>query len=110
MNNLPLFKKTFEYASAVIDLLEGMPKKYRFCIGESMLKSALNMFRSISYANRMRNDERVHHIDEFLAEYDISVALIRFANEKKILSIKQIAHLTELTHSIARQAKGWRNS
>ena len=108
--DLPLFKKTFEYASLIVDILEGMPKKYRFSIGENLLKSALSMFRHISHANRTRGDERIRHIDEFLAEYDTSIALVRLCNEKKILTVKQVANLTILVDSMGKQAKGWRRS
>lgn len=110
MHQLDIFKETFRYSSLVMNFLEGMPKKYRFTLGDAMFKSSLEMFRHISYANRTRGEERRRHLDEFLAEYDTSVALVRLANENKVLTIDQVAGLTLLIDSMGKQARAWQKS
>lgn len=107
MQHLDIFKDAFKYSSSVMNLLEGMPKKYRFTLGDAMFKSSLEMFRHISYANRKRGEERRRHLDEFLAEYDTSVALVRLANENRVFTIDQVAGLTLLIESMGRQARAW---
>lgn len=112
VQDLPIFRATYELVSLITDYTASFPKLYKFSIGSRMIDTALSLFEFIQLANRCGKDkgQRAKYLQSFLLKFELLKILIRICNEKKILSLKQTSRLAELTCSIGKQATAWKNS
>lgn len=108
--DLPIYKKTYELTSLLIDYVQEFPKQFKFSIGEKIIDTSLQLFEFISLANKSSEGEaRAKYLNQFLLKFEILKTLIRLCSEKKIISIKQTAAIAMLTTSISKQATAWKN-
>lgn len=104
---LNLYKETYRLLSIVDDFVHQFPKLYKHTLGSRMLDVGLELIMLVMEANMDKGNRR-RSLERFLIKFESLKVMIRLANEKKVISIKQASQLARLTASIGRQANGWK--
>lgn len=60
LNELPLYRDTFELTSVVTDYIDTFPKKYKFALGDKLLNTCLKLFDYLVEANIYHKDTDKH--------------------------------------------------
>lgn len=110
-SDLPIFRDTTDLVSYIVDVVEKFPKKYKFTLGDKLMNTSLALFEYIQLANRAgtNKESRAKYLSGFLIKFELLKVIIRICEEKKIVSLKQAAHLALLTTKISKQATAWKN-
>ena len=110
--SLPIFRKVQDLCSLMIDVQRDMQKQYKHSVGERMLDESLSLMKSIFAINRAEktSSERLTLMDGFVDGFDYLKSLVRIAEEKRVITIKQQSSIAVLMESINAQMTGWRRS
>lgn len=109
--DLPITRDTKKLRNLIISSVANFSKRFKYTLGENLVKSVLTMSKHIRRANEsMDKATRAKHIQEirFLIG-DIS-DLVDCAIEFQVMSTKQLAQFATIVDSIGKQATGWLNS
>lgn len=93
----------------ILDVVKDIPREYKFTVGDEMQRLSIQLLTGIQRAYMVKED-RVKHLKEFTANFEVLNTLIRTCGERKWISIKKHAQLAELTIDIGKQITGWKNS
>ena len=104
---LPVFRTVYELISIIYDYVSKFPRQYRYTIGEKLTNESLGLFIFISKANRDINKRSVY-LNEFLVKFEVIKTLIKLITEKRIICLKQAAHLAKFCVSIEKQITSWK--
>lgn len=107
LNELPLYRDTFELVSLVTDYVNDIPKKYKFSIGDKLLTTCLSLFDSLVKANINHKDKekQQYYMDEYLNTYLLVRTLTRLCAEKKLFTLKQTSNLALIFEPIERSLR-----
>lgn len=96
----------------ILDITPGFPRAYKFTIGSQMHGIAVRLISHVSAAYFTRNrEERVHHLEDFQADFEVMRTLVRIAGERRwIAGRSRHADIIELMDGIGRQVAGWKNA
>ena len=95
------FKDSFELLSIITDYLLTFPKVFKYTLGQKLQDAALDCFHCQFMENREKNyTKKKEYEEDFKNKFSYLRVLIRLCSEKKILSIKQIARLSEVIYRI----------
>ncbi len=84
--DLPIYKKTYELTSLLIDYVQDFPKQFKFSIGERIIDTSLQLFEFISLANKSSEGEaRVKYLNQFLLKF-----ILKEENKPNIIQINNI--------------------
>ena len=95
LNELPLYRDTYELNSAIVDIVETFPKKYKFTLGDRMVIVGMDLFTYLTkaHANRKNKDAHDQYMEEYINAYFMFRTIVRICIEKKIINIKQASRL-----------------
>lgn len=95
LNELPLYRDTFELVSVVTDYIDTFPKKYKYTIGDKLLTTCLNLFDCLVKANVHHAESKQHqkYMRMYINTYIMVRTLTRLCIEKKIITLKQTSRL-----------------
>ena len=95
------FKDSFELLSIITDYLLTFPKVYKYTLGQKLQDAALDCFHCQFIYNKEKDyTKKKEYEEDFKTKFSYLRVLIRLCSEKKILSIKQIARLSEIIYRI----------
>lgn len=95
LNELPLYRDTFELVSIVTDYIDTFPKKYKFTLGDKLLNTCITLFDCLVEANLYHEDTKHHQqcMNKYINVYLMVRTLTRLCIEKKIFTLKQASRL-----------------
>jgi len=104
LNELPLYRDTFELVSLVTDYIDEFPKKYKYTIGDKLLNTCLNLFDCLVKANVYHKDSKQHqkYMKMYINTYMMVRTLTRLCIEKKIITLKQTSRLALIFEPMVR--------
>ena len=105
---LPVYRDTYQLILKVYEVTGDFPKEYKYSLGQGMKRDALQLVRSIYWANK--SDKKKQHLEAFLDDFELLKLEIRLCTDMKVLSFKKQAELSALMDSIGKQITGWRNA
>lgn len=95
----------------ILNITVDFPRNYKFTLGSKMQEYAVESLNDISGAYLNRSLEiRIEYLTNFQTKFETLKTLIRIAGERKWISLKKFARLSELTTSIGKQSTAWRKS
>lgn len=95
------FKDSFELLSMITDDVLTFPKVYKHTLGQKLQNTALDCFHCQFMENRERSPTKKKEYEEdFKNKFSFLRVLIRLCAEKKVLSIKQLARISEVIYRI----------
>lgn len=95
----------------ILNITVDFPKNYKFTIGTKMQEYSIESLNDISgaYINKSLN-KRIDYLTNFQTKFETLKTLIRISGERKWISMKKFARISELTSSIGKQSTAWKNS
>lgn len=67
VKDLPIFRKTYELTSVIIDYVAEFPRVHKFTLGDKMVNVSLALFEYIQLANRCGKNKQARV--EYLCAY-----------------------------------------
>lgn len=105
-DTLPIFLETYKLLQEVYRITNLFPREHKFSLGQDMRQDTLALFRCIYQANH--KSDKVQHLEEFLAGFELLRLEFRLCADLNILSIKKLAHLSLMMDTIGKQATAWK--
>jgi len=107
-HTLPIYKDTYKLILLIFERTKNFSREYKYTLGQDLKRDGINLVRSIYRANRSKNKRE--HLEEFLDNFEILKLEIRLCTDLKLLSVKQLAEISQMLDIIGRQATAWKNS
>ena len=95
----------------LLNVTVDFPRNYKFTIGSKMQEYSIEILNDIAgaYINKSL-EKRIEYLTNFQTRFETLKVLIRVAGERKWISLKKFARLSELTTTIGKQSTAWKNS
>lgn len=95
----------------LLNVTVDFPRNYKFTIGSKMQEYSIEILNDIAgaYINKSL-EKRIEYLTNFQTRFETLKVLIRVAGERRWISLKKFARLSELTTSIGKQSTAWKNS
>ncbi len=90
---LPLYLKTYQFIKFLYGMVENFPKQYKYTLGKNILGLGWGCLDLTIEANSMPNEKKYQKISELSNIFDKLKIRIRMAQELKLISEKQFAHI-----------------
>jgi four helix bundle protein len=108
MTATPLFTKTFDFITWLVERSNHFPRSQRFVVTKRMLDAALNFQEHIVEANSTRGRARIERMHKADAELDKVRLYIRMAFRWKWFSDGQYRHASGFVAEIGKLLGGWK--
>lgn len=109
-SELPVYVDTFQLVSTLIDYTTNFPKMHKYTIGQKLSNVSLELFEYIQLANMTTDIAlRTKYLQGFQVKHELLKVLVRLCTEKRIISLKQSAHLAKMNNDIGKQITAWKN-
>lgn len=106
-NQLPIYRDSYLLLVEIFQVTNKFSRDYKYTLGQDMKRDCLSLFRELHAANVFL-EERKHHLDSFLAAFELLKIELRLCVDLNVLSVKRLAQMSLLMDSIAKQAQAWR--
>ncbi len=106
-NELPVYRDTYNLMMEVYQVTNRFAHEYKYSLGQDMKRDVLSLFRNLYRANR--SAAKQEYLEAFLSDFELVKVEMRLCVDLKLLPIKKMAQLSQLTDSIGRQVTAWRN-
>lgn len=95
----------------ILNITVDIPKNYKFTVGTKMQEYSIESLNDISgaYINKSLH-KRIEYLTNFQTKFETLKTLIRISGERRWISMKKFATISELTSSIGKQSTAWKNS
>lgn len=108
MDELIVFRKTYEYLLWLRPGVTRFAKVYRYSLGVETERSALRLLRLIIRANyRAARTAKAQSMAEAIVECEVQRLYLRLAFEYHCLSERQFVHASGRLDEILRLLRGW---
>ena len=107
-DTLPVFKKGYDLLIEIYKMTTGLPREYKYTIGEKLKNETLELLLQIYKANLSR--EKEIHIDKCRESAEATRLLIRLLHDLRQISIKRMIALNILIENVSKQLSGWKKS
>jgi hypothetical protein len=107
-SNLPVFKASYDLMIEVFNMCGGLPKDYKYTVGERLKNILMDLMIGIYEANS--SDDKAEILDR-CRKYVVETQLyLRMLHDLKRLSTKRFAALSDNVDVISRQVTAWHKS
>jgi hypothetical protein len=104
---IEIYKKAFRLTRLLHERCADFPRKYKFTLGDEMLRTSERMTEEIIRANNVRGESRLSHRENLLAEIGCLDFLSDLASRMGVLSDSVMAEIIMLIQDIEEQARRW---
>lgn len=106
-SDIPIIQKIFIFYSELYLIVEKMPKKDKYTLGEKAQKTTLDLMELALKAGYADKTRKVSALDEAAVKLDLLKLLIRLAEEIKSIPTNKYLALEEKLNEIGRMLGGW---
>lgn len=105
---LPIYKATYDLVLVVFRLVKNFTKEYKYTLGESIKKEAIEAVTNIYRANVKK--DKTEYLEKTRENIEVLRLYIRLAKDLKCISVKQIAFVNGHIENVSKQLTGWLKS
>lgn len=110
LDHLPIYFKSYQLIKFLYERVRNFPKEYKYTLGEEILKLSWQCIDLIIEANILPNKKKYFKISELSANFDKLKTRLRLAQEIKLISARQFAHIqTYYMKETGEMIGGWLN-
>ncbi len=106
----PIYVRTHDLLDWLVPHLEKWPRPQRFFLARQVLESAIQFYRLLLRARKVRGEHRRQVLLDADVELETLKALLRLGQERRYMSLRQYRHVSVMLTDIGRQLGGWRAS
>ena len=107
-NDLPVYKSTYDLLIAIFHFTKNFSKEYKYTVGESIKKEALELITLIYRANSKK--DKIKIIAEAREKIEVLRLFIRLMKDMKEISLKQFVQVNKHIENVSKQLTGWQKS
>jgi hypothetical protein len=110
MDTLPIINRTYDIFKRVTELVEHLPKRQRFSLGEHIEKSVLACLSQLIMAKNAPKPLKAAYLIQASSHLEILTLQLRLLLELKLGSATTIFQIQEVTAEAGRMLGGWLKS
>ena len=108
--HLPIYIKIYQFIKFLYGMVKNLPKQYKYTLGENILRLAWSCLDLTLEANSLPNEKKHQKIKELSVCFDKLKIRIRMAQEIRLISEGQFAHIqTNYAKETGEMIGGWLN-
>jgi len=108
--HLPIYLKNYQFVKFLYGVVKNFPKEHKYVLGKDILGLGWRCLDLILEANTLPNEKKHSKISELSVSFDKLKIRIRMAQELKLISEKQFAHIyTQYGREAGEMIGGWLN-
>ena len=107
MHDAPIVQKVYDLYRALYPVIEKMPKRDKYTLGERISVSTLVVLECLIAASYAARDKKLALLQQTTIKLDVLKMLLRLAEEVKAIPTKAYLTLTEQLTEIGRMLGGW---
>ncbi len=108
MEKTPIFTKTFDFITWLVERSNGFPRSQRFIVTRRLLDAALDFQELLIEANAFRGRKRMDQLNRADAELDKVRLYLRMAYRWKWITEDQYKFVSEKVAEIGKLLGGWK--
>ena len=105
---LPIYKAGYDLVLALFNISKNFKKEFKYTIGESLKKEAIETITNIYRANIVEN--KVPHLTKARENIEVIRLYIRLLKDLRQISIKQVVYINGHIENVSKQLTGWYKS
>lgn len=105
---LPIYKATYDLVLIIFRFSKNFSKEYKYTIGESIKKEAIEAVTNIYRANS--NIDKKPHLEKARENIEVLRIYIRLLKDLHQISTKQLVYVNGYIENISKQLTGWYKS
>ena len=106
-NEIPIIQKTYDFYRELYLVVEKMPKKDKYSLGERLQKTTLDLLELIITASFLERVTKSAYLEKSSIKLDLLKILIRLTHEIKAIDNKKYLLLEEKLQEIGKMLGGW---
>lgn len=108
--NISIIQKTYDFYRDLQIVIEKMPKKDKYSIGQKIQETTLNLIELLISAGYSSKEKKLFYLDQAAIKLELLKILIRLAEEIKSIPIKKYIILEGKLQEIGKMLGGWLRS
>jgi hypothetical protein len=110
MDTLPIINRAYDVYKAVTELIEHLPKRQRYALGESIEKSVLACMEQLIMAKNAPKPLKAPYLLQASCHLEILTLKLRLLLERKLCAASTVFKIQEATAEVGRMLGGWLKS
>jgi len=106
-NDTPIILKTYDFYKELYLIVEKMPRKDKYTLGEKLQKTTLDLIELFIAASYVDRTKKSSYLEKATVKLDLLKILIRLSNEIKATPTKKYLFLEEKLQEVGRMLGGW---
>ncbi|MDD5103792.1 MAG: four helix bundle protein [Candidatus Peribacteraceae bacterium] len=107
-NQLPVYKASYDLLVELFRFVKDFSREYKFTLGESIKKEAIDMIKNIYRANSSRAKETL--IQDARENVETIRLYVRLCKDLRQINLEKFVCLNEYIESISKQLTAWQKS
>ncbi len=109
-HDAPIIQKLYLFYRSAYLVIEKMPKKDKYALGERTQKITLDILELLIAASYFPKEKKLVVLQQATMKLDLLKLLIRLANEVKAMPSKNYLELSEALNEVGKMLGGWLRS
>jgi hypothetical protein len=107
-SNLPIYKASYDFVLEIFKTVKNFNREYKYTLGESIKKEAIEMITDIYRANASFSKES--HLEKAREKIETIRIFFRLARDLRQVSLERFVDTSEKIENISRQIVAWKRS
>ena len=104
----PIYKATYNLVLVLFGFVKNFSKEYKYKIGESIKKKAINAVTNVYRANC--SQDKTMHLTKARKHIEVIRLYVRLLKDLHQISVKQLVFVNGYIENVSKQLTGWQKS
>jgi hypothetical protein len=105
VQDLPVIQKTYDLIKWYVPILNGLPRNYRFTLGDRVIVGLYNLMEGLIQARYSQN--KLPQLEALNSHLDILRHQTRLLHEFDLMAVDRYEYAGQLLHGIGTELGGW---
>lgn len=110
MDTLPIINQTYELYKKIVDMNEGLSKRWRFSLGKSIEDTVLSLLSELIMAKNAPKPMKAGYLIKACAHQETCMLKLRLFLELKLVNETKVFQTQATVEDVGRQTGGWLKS
>ena len=110
MDTLPIINQTYDLYKKIVDVNEGLSKRWRFSLGRSIEDTVLSLLSELIMAKNAPKPMKAGYLIKACAHHETCMLKLRLFLELKLVNETKVFQAQSTVEEIGRQIGGWLKS
>lgn len=110
MDTLPIINQTYDLYKKIVDMNEGLNKRWRFSLGKSIEDTVLSLLSELIMAKNAPKPMKAGYLIKACAHQETCMLKLRLLLELKLVNETKVFQAQATVEEVGRQIGGWLKS